>query len=70
MLFVFQSKVLFLVVPALRAVRPLVRALWERGGVSIVTLGGYHFADWPYDDADLDFDVRVIYPKKSPSSAN
>jgi hypothetical protein len=59
------SKVLFLVVPALRAMRPLVRALWERGGVSIVTLGGYHFEDWPYDRADFDFDVRIIESKQA-----
>ena len=35
--------VLFLVHGALRVVRPLVRALWDRGGVAVVTLGGYHF---------------------------
>ena len=57
------AQVLFLVVPALRSVRPLVRALWERGGVSVVTMGGYHFEDWAYDRGDFDFDVRIIDAK-------
>jgi SAM-dependent methyltransferase len=59
----YSVVVLFLVHSALRMVKPLVRELWERGGVTVVTLGGYHFEDWAYDRADLEFDVRVIDPK-------
>ena len=60
----FSVVVLFLVHAALRQVKPLVRGLWERGGVAVVTLGGYHFEDWAYDRADFDFDVRVIDAKR------
>lgn len=60
----FTVVVLFLIDAALRKVRPLVQHLWEKGGVTVVTLGAYHFEDWVYDRADLDLDVWVIDPKK------
>lgn len=59
----FSVIVMFLVPAALRKVAPLVRCLWERGGVTVVTLGAYHFDDWAYDRADLDLDVWIINPK-------
>ena len=42
----------------------VVRELWERGGVSVVTLGGYHFKTWSYDRWDTDYEVRIIDAKK------
>jgi len=55
--------VLFLVNDALRRVVPLVRTLWAKGGVSVVTLGGYHFSGWACDRWDLDMGIRIIDPK-------
>ena len=60
----FSVVVLFLVHNALAKVEPLVRELWERGGVSVVTLGGYHFKTWSYDRWDTDYEVRIIDAKK------
>ena len=51
--------VLYLVPDALRLVEPVVRALWNRGGVTVVTCK-YHYTGWNYTVADTAYDVRVI----------
>ena len=58
----FSVIVLFLIHTALAKVEPLVRQLWERGGVSVVTFC-YHFKGWAYDRWDADFEIRIIDPK-------
>uniref|UniRef100_A0A7S2W988 Methyltransferase domain-containing protein n=1 Tax=Rhizochromulina marina TaxID=1034831 RepID=A0A7S2W988_9STRA len=53
---------LFLVTEALAKIRPLLRALWTKGGVTLVTTGGFHLRDWAYDRGDIAYGLRVIDP--------
>ena len=53
---------LYLIPPALRAVRDVVYKLWSKGGVRIVTFV-YHFEAWSYTDADPAFQLWSIAPK-------
>ncbi len=43
--------------------RPLVRELWSRGGLTVVTMGAYHFSDWANDRADIEYGLRIVDPK-------
>lgn len=52
----------FLVHDAIARIRPLLRALWEEGGVTLVTTGTYHLRDWACDRGDLAFGLRVMDP--------
>jgi hypothetical protein len=51
---------LFLVPGALRKLQPSLHEYWSKGGVQIITTGGYHFDTWSYDRADYAFGVWVI----------
>ena len=58
----FTVVVLYLVPAAMKLVEPVVRALWDRGGVTVVTCK-YHYREWNYTRADLAYDLRIIDPR-------